>query len=102
MPRKLGILLATGIGAEDAGTVLRLSTAALDAGVEVQLFLMYDGVVHAGDPRFQALRARGARLSLCTLSLDQRRLPCPPDLLLGGQPDVARMAAECDRFLSFT
>lgn len=102
MPRRLGILLATGVGAADAPTVLRLAGAALDAGVEVELFLMFDGVVHVHDPAFAALRARGVRLSLCTLSLEQRHLPCPPDLLFGGQPDVARMAAECDRFLSFT
>lgn len=102
MAHKLGFLLGTGVGAQDAETVLSLAGAALDAGVEVHLFLMYEGVAHAGDPRFVALRARGARLSLCTLSLDQRRLPCPPDLVFGGQPDVAAMAASCDRFLSFT
>ena len=101
-PRKLGILLATGAGSEDAQTVARLAAAALDAGHATYLFFMYDGVCHATDPRFLALRDRGARLSLCTLSLDQRRLPCPKEFLFGGQPDVARMAAECDRFLSFT
>ena len=101
-PRKLGLLLATGVGSEDAETVVRLAAAALDAGHEAHLFLMYDGVCHATDARFLALRERGARLSLCTLSLDQRRLPVPKEFLFGGQPDVARMAAECDRFLSFT
>ena len=109
---KIGFLLHKSPEHQDSQTVKRLTAAFIDAGHEVSIFLMEDGVLNAiinNTPRrltagFDELVAKGAKISLCTFTTEIRGLR--RDQFLEGinfhsQYDLSIMVNECDRFLSF-
>jgi hypothetical protein len=73
--RKLGILLSSEPGHDNLDTAVGLSTAALDRGGDVYLYLIDDAVAAVGDARVQALAARGLKLFVCAYGCQKRRLP---------------------------
>lgn len=73
--RKLGVLLSTGLEHPNLDTAVGISTAALDRGVELYLYLIDDGVRALDDPRVRSLPSRGAKLFVCAYGCQKRRLP---------------------------
>ena len=56
-------------------TVVGLSSAALDRGADLYLYLIDDGVRALDDPRVRALPGRGAKLFVCAYGCQKRRIP---------------------------
>ena len=73
--RKLGLLLSSEPGHDNLETALGLSTAALDRGLDVYLYLIDDAVLAVEHSRVQALAARGLKLFVCAYGCQKRRLP---------------------------
>ena len=73
--RKLGVLLSTGLDHPNLETAVGISTAALDRGVELYLYLIDDGVRALDDPRVRSLPSRGAKLFVCAYGCQKRHLP---------------------------
>ena len=73
--KKLGVLLSTGLDHPNLETVVGLSSAALDRGADLYLYLIDDGVAAVEDARVQALADRGARLFVCAYGCQKRGQP---------------------------
>lgn len=73
--KKLGLMVSTGPAHANLATAIGLSTAALDRGAQVYLYLIDDGVGAVEDPRVQALADRGARLFVCAYGCQKRGQP---------------------------
>lgn len=73
--KKLGLMLSTGLEHANLTTMLGLSSAALDRGAQVYLYLIDDGVAAVEDARVQALADRGARLFVCAYGCQKRGQP---------------------------
>jgi hypothetical protein len=73
--RKLGVLLSSEPGHDNLDTAIGLSTAALERGGDVYLYLIDDAVAAVEDARIQALAARGLKLFVCAYGCQKRRLP---------------------------
>jgi len=102
MAETLGFLLTTSPESENTHTVINLAEAALARGVEVQIFLMCDGVHNAFEPRFEGLVEKGARIVLCTHSLGERHRPkLEGPIVCGSQYDHAQLVHGVDRYLAF-
>jgi sulfur relay (sulfurtransferase) complex TusBCD TusD component (DsrE family) len=99
--RKLGFMLTTSAESENTRTVIKLTEAALEEGLEVSIFLMCDGVYNMDVEPFTALAEKGARLTLCAHNADERKLEKKGPILFGSQYDLAEIVAGSDRFLAF-
>ena len=73
--KKLGVLLSTGLEHPNLETAVGLSSAALDRGADLYLYLIDDGVRALEDPRIRALPERGAKLFVCAYGCQKRRIP---------------------------
>ena len=73
--KKLGVLLSTGLEHPNLETAVGLSSAALDRGADLYLYLIDDGVTALDDPRVRALPERGAKLFVCAYGCQKRRIP---------------------------
>lgn len=109
---KIGFLLHKSPEHQDAHTVKRLAEAFVDAGHEVSIFLMEDGIFnaiinhsHRGlSPGFDKLLAKGVKIALCAHTAEIRGVS--RDNFLKGvdfhsQYDLSGLVNESDRFLSF-
>ncbi len=98
---KLGILLTTSPENENTNTVIAISSAAREAGHEVSVFLMYDGVYNAYKKEFAELIDKGVSIAVCALNVEQRKMGKVQGVLFGSQYDNACIASDADRFISF-
>ncbi|MGR3295099.1 MAG: DsrE family protein [Candidatus Bathyanammoxibius sp.] len=98
---KLGILLTTSPESGNTHTVVRLTEAALSAGVAVEIFLMCDGVYHLREPRLTELSEKGAKVVVCAHNAIERKVEREDFVHWGSQHDLAMLINESDRFLSF-
>lgn len=106
---KFGMLLTTSPEKENSETLIKLAHAALDSGHEVAVFLMDDGVYNVVNgvdvsTRFAGLTTKGASLALCAHTAELRgvkREDFIEGVSFGGQYDLAIIANEADRFLTF-
>lgn len=94
---KLGIMLNTGFGSQNATTARRLVEAALEEGHQVSLFLMDEGVYNLNG--FKDLQEKGLALSLCAHNAYQRCLEKIDGVLFGSQYDWAQIVNESDRVI---
>ena len=102
MAEKLGFLLTTSPESENTHTVMQLAEAALARGVDVDIFIMCDGVHNAFEPRFEALVEKGARVVLCAHNLGERYRPKSEGAIVcGSQYDHAQLVHDVDRYLAF-
>ena len=102
MAEKLGIFLSTSPEHENTHTVIKLTEAALGRGLEVDIFIMCDGVHNAFVPGFEALVEMGARIVLCSHNLAQRHRPTIEGAIVcGSQHDHAQLVSHVDRYLAF-
>lgn len=98
--KKLGLMVSTNPGHPNLDTALGLSSAALDRGVAVYLYLIDDAVAAVEDPRLQALASRGARLFVCAYGCQKRRLPLSERATNCGLVVLTDIVAGSDRFVS--
>ncbi|MCZ7393080.1 MAG: DsrE family protein [Candidatus Methanoperedens sp.] len=98
---KLGILLTTNPENENTNTVIAISSAAREAGHEVFIFLMYDGVYNAHKKEFAELVDKGVNIAVCAFNVEQRKMGRVDGILFGSQYDHACIASDVDRFISF-
>ncbi len=98
---KLGILLTSSPENENTNTVISISSAALEQGHEVSIFLMYDGVYNVHKKEFAQLADKGVSIALCAMNAEQRKVGKVEGILFGSQYDHACIAGEVDRFISF-
>jgi sulfur relay (sulfurtransferase) complex TusBCD TusD component (DsrE family) len=104
--KKLGILILSRQPASVLEAISGLCCEAARRGVEVEMFLMGDGVLHLGDPHLEEALKQGARISFCALNAIQRGLDQNPQYPWGAeessQYELACIVERADRFLSFT
>ncbi|HEY7647699.1 MAG TPA: DsrE family protein [Methylomirabilota bacterium] len=100
--KKLGLLLSTGPDHPNLDTALGLSTAALDRGADLYLYLIDDGVRVLSDARIRSLPQRGAKLFVCAYGCQKRRIPLEdtPDLTYCGLVVLTDIINGTDRFLA--
>lgn len=97
----LGLLLSTGPENPNLGTVIGLSEAALEAGKDVYLYLIDEGVLAVEDPRFQSLRVAGLKLFACAYGAQQHGVPCREDkATYCGLVVLSNIVSSCDRFIA--
>lgn len=104
--KKLGILILSRQPASVLKAISALCCEAARRGVEVQMFLMSEGVLHLKDQDLEKAMREGARVSFCALNAIQRGLDQDPGYPWGAdessQYELACMVERADRFLSFT
>jgi len=98
---KLGILLTTSPENENTNSVIAITESALSLGHEVSIFVMDDGVYNIKHQKFHSLTKKGAKVTVCAYNAEQRSLDKVEGVLFGSQYDLAIIAHESDRFLSF-
>ena len=99
--KKLGVLLSTRPETANFCHGLRLAEAALNEHVTVYLYCIDDAVWGVGDPRLQALKARGVHLFACAYGARRRNLPLTEQATFAGLTVVSDLIAGTDRFVSF-
>ena len=98
--KKLGLMLSTDVAHPNLETLVGLSTAALDRGADVYLYLIDDGVTAVEDPRVQVLADRGAKLFVCAYGCQKRRLPLSERATNCGLVVLSDVISATDRFLA--
>lgn len=105
MKRKLGILLALPPSDVSATTVHGLAQAAIEAGHEVYLYLIDEGVKNIGSLPYQQLAKSGVKMFACAYGCQQHHVSTvniDPGISLSGLVVLSGIIDACDPFLSFT
>ena len=105
MKRKLGLLLALPPSDTSARTVCGLAQAALEAGHEVYLYLIDEGVKNLHNPPYAALPEAGAKVFACAYGCHQHHVSTQhinPHISLCGLVVLSGILDACEPFLSFT
>jgi sulfur relay (sulfurtransferase) complex TusBCD TusD component (DsrE family) len=103
--RKIGFLLARPPSHTSAETVHGLAQAALDAGHEVYLYLIDEGVKNIHTDYYRGLAQKGARVFACAYGCQQHHVPTATidaNMSLCGLVVLSGLIDACDPFLSFT
>ena len=98
--RKLGLMVSTSPDHPNLDTAVGLSTAALDGGADVYLYLIDDAVAAVEDPRLHALTDRGLKLFVCAYGCQKRRLPLSDRATNCGLVVLTDVINGTDRFIS--
>ena len=103
--KKIGFLLSLPPSHTSAETVHGLAHAALDAGHEVYLYLIDEGVKNIHSDRYRGLAQEGARIFACAYGCQQHHVPTETidaKMSLCGLVVLSGIIEACDPFLSFT
>ena len=103
--KKIGFLLALPPSHTSAETVYGLARAALDAGHEVYLYLIDEGVKNIHTDRYRGLAQTGARVFACAYGCQQHHVSTDTidsHMSLCGLVVLSGLIDACDPFLSFT
>ena len=100
--KSLGILLASGPSHEDRFTVIKLAQTALQLGIAVKIFLYDEGVYNCLDDEFMSLDHAGADITICEQSAKDLNLDIRAPVKRGSLYDLAGIANQTDRLVSFT
>jgi len=98
--RKLGVMVSTEPAHPNLDTALGLSTAALERGADVYLYLIDDAVAAVEDPRVQALAGRGLKLFVCAYGCQKRRQPLSEHATNCGLVVLSDIVNGAERFVS--
>ena len=105
MKRKIGLLLSLPPSHASASTVHGLAEAALQAGHEVYLYLIDEGVKNMHAPQYQALAQSGAKVFACAYGCQQHHVSTENldlHISLCGLVVLSGIIDACEPFLSFT
>jgi sulfur relay (sulfurtransferase) complex TusBCD TusD component (DsrE family) len=103
--RKVGFLLALPPSDESATTVTRLAQAAVEAGHDVYLYLIDEGVKNMHAQPYRDLAYSGARVFVCAYGCRQHDVSTDaldPKMSLCGLVVLSGIIDTCTPFLSFT
>jgi sulfur relay (sulfurtransferase) complex TusBCD TusD component (DsrE family) len=103
--KKIGFLLALPPSHTSAETVHGLSRAALEAGHEVYLYLIDEGVKNIHSDQYRQLAQSGAKVFACAYGCQQHHVATEtidPKMSLCGLVVLSGLIDACDPFLSFT
>jgi len=99
--QSLGLLLSTGPENANLDAALSLSGAALKSGKDVYLYLIDEGVLTVGDPRFEPLRRAGLKLFACAYGAQQHGVPREEEkATYCGLVVLSNIVSSCDRFVA--
>jgi len=104
MKRKLGILLSLPPLHSSVATVHGLAQAALEAGHEVYLYLIDEGVKNMHTPQYQALAQSGVKVFVCAYGCQQHHVSTTNldlNISLCGLVVLSGIIDACEPFLSF-
>ena len=102
--KKLGLLLSTPPKHPNAETVARLSQTALEAQVQVYLYLIDEGVKNLENPIIRELTNAGVKLSVCAYGCQQHNVSTDgygPDVTFCGLVVLSQIVTACDQFIAF-
>ena len=102
--KKLGILLSTPPENSNAHTVTRLSEEAIEAGVDVYLYLIDEGVKNLHNPPLLKLASSGVKFFVCAYGCQQHKVSTegyPKEVTFCGLVVLSNIITGCDRFLAF-
>ena len=105
MGKKIGILLSLPPTHPSAKTAHGLSKAALEAGHEVYLYLIDEGVKNMHDTAYLELAHAGTKVFVCAYGCQQHGVstdPVDPAVSLCGLVVLSGIIDACEPFLSFT
>jgi predicted peroxiredoxin len=105
MKRKLGLLLALPPSDPSATIVHGLARAAHEAGHEVYLYLIDEGVKNIDSPFYQQLAKSGTKMFACAYGCQQHHVSTSnidSSISLSGLVVLSGIIDACDPFLSFT
>lgn len=103
--KKLGVLLATPPATGDVSTVAGICQEALQANIDVYVYLIDEGVRNVDDQRVIGLSKAGAKVFACAYGCQRHGVPTDrlgPGVTLCGLVVLSNIMAGCDRFLAFT
>ncbi|HEY5932553.1 MAG TPA: DsrE family protein [Nitrospira sp.] len=103
--KKIGFLLALPPSHSSAEAVHGLARAAIDAGHEVYLYLIDEGVKNIHTDQYRGLAQAGARVFACAYGCQQHHVQTAtidPTMSLCGLVVLSGIIDACDPFLSFT
>ena len=98
--RTLGLMVSTAPDHPNLETALGLSSAALDRGAGVYLYLIDDAVAAVEDSRVQALSERGLKLFVCAYGCQKRRQPLSEKATNCGLVVLTDLINGTERFLA--
>ena len=99
--KKLGLMLMNGPDSQDVYTVIGLANAALDRGIEVDIFMMHNAVLNAAVAGLEKLADRGAKITVCAHNADELRAVRSEKFTYGSQYDHSNIVGDSDRYLAF-
>ena len=102
--KKLGLLLSTAPTHPNAETVARLSQTALEAQVQVYLYLIDEGVKNLENPIIRKLTSAGIKLNVCAYGCQQHNVSTDgygPDVTFCGLVVLSQIVTGCDQFIAF-
>jgi len=105
MAKKVGILLTLPPTHPSSKTVLGLTQAALEAGHEVYLYLIDEGVKNVHESAYLDLAHAGTKVFVCAYGCQQHGVsthPVDPAVSLCGLVVLSGIMDACEPFLSFT
>jgi len=94
------VMVSTEPAHPNLDTALGLSTAALERGADVYLYLIDDAVAAVEDPRVQALAGRGLKLFVCAYGCQKRRQPLSEHATNCGLVVLSDIVNGAERFVS--
>ena len=103
--KKIGILLALPPSHTSSNTAHGLAQAALDAGHDVYLYLIDEGVKNVDEERYRALAHAGVKVFACAYGWQQHHVSTThidPKMSLCGLVVLSGIIDACEPFLSFT
>lgn len=105
MKRKIGFLLALPPAHQNSATVVGLAQAALEAGHEVYLYLIDEGVKNMTSQSYKDLAHSGVRMFVCAYGCQQHHVSTADvekEFTLCGLVVLSGIIDSCKPFISFT
>jgi len=100
--KKIAFLLFGGPNSQDARTVAGLAKASIKRGLEVDIFIMYEGVQNSRNKEFSALADAGVKITACAHNSDEFKITKNEKFKYGSQYDNANFIAGVDKYVAFT
>jgi predicted peroxiredoxin len=105
MKRKVGFLLSLPPSHSSVATVHGLAQVALEAGHEVYLYLIDEGVKNMSAPLYRSLAQSGVKIFICAYGCQQHHVSTADidsNMSLCGLVVLSGIIDVCEPFLSFT
>ena len=105
MKQKIGFLLALPPSHQSSETVIGLAQAALNAGHDVYLYLIDEGVKNMKSQSYRELSQAGVRMFVCAYGCQQHNVSTADvekDFTLCGLVVLSGLIDSCKPFISFT